>query len=255
MTFLLVARFVVIGKMRGKVRGSSGVVVPALFVVVIVLIIYSIALPKTNTNVRFLLGPSFDGISKGMFLDTVNRTFFSLDLKVKYLYACTSCFDGRAGLAGATFDMKVVSAFITVLTKFVVFPTTFSMNVRPSSNPDLVFVALPGMFRRTFNKMPVLTCVFSIVFCTLLTVTTLASAVSLRRMMATCLRRRFGLSHKGTTELIAKKYVFLKVFYSLSLKIAGKFAVFNLKVFSLFSFIATGVVLPLNKLYVSLFAN
>lgn len=241
--------------MRGKVRGSSGVVVPALFVVVLVLIKYSIALPKTNGNVRFLLGPSFDGMSNGMFLKTVKRTFFSLDLKVKYLYACTSCFDGGAGLAQATFDMKVVSAFITMLTNFVVFPTTFSMKVRPSTKPDLVFVALPGIFRRTFDKVPVLTCVFSIVFCMLLTLTTLASAVSLRRIIATCLRRRFGFAEKGTTQLIAANYVLLKVLYSLSLKIAGRFAVFKLNVFSLFSFMATGLVLPLNKLLVSVFAK
>lgn len=119
-----------------------------------VLTVYSVSLPKTKTNVRFLLGPSFDGISNGIFLKTVNRTFFSLDLKVKYLYACTSCFHGSAGLPGATLGITTVSAVMTVLTKFVVFPTTFSMNVGPSTNPDLLFVALPGIFRRTFNGVP-----------------------------------------------------------------------------------------------------
>lgn len=95
----------------------------------------------------------------------------------------------------------------------------------------------------------------SLVFCVLLTLTTLASAVSLRRIMATCLRRRFGFSHDGTTECIATNYVFLKMFYSLSLNVNGDCAMFKLGLFSLFSFMATGLVLPLNNFFVSVFVN
>lgn len=241
------------GKIGSKVRGSSGILVPILFMLVMILIKYSLSLPGTRGNLRFLLGPSFDGIGKSIFLKTVKRTFFSLDLKVKYLSACTSCFKGRAGLKGATLDINIVSAFITILTKLVVFPTTFSMNVRPSTKPSLVFVALPGIFRRTFDNIPVLTCVFSIVFCILLTLTTLASAVSLRRIIATFLRRRFGLAHNHTTELIAFKYVVVKIVSSLSLKIVRGCALFSGKFFSLLSFIATGVVLPLNNLLMYVF--
>lgn len=95
-------------------------------------------------------------MSHGIFLGTLKRSFCSVDVNVNYVYACTSCFDHRAGLFGSTLRVSIVSLVITMLTNLVVFPTTFSINVSPSDNPSLVFVALPGIFGGTFTTLPML---------------------------------------------------------------------------------------------------
>ncbi len=119
------------------------------------LAIYSFAVPNTAGKLRFLLGPSFDEISGKIVLSTVKRTFFSVDVNVNYVYACTSCFARSTGLAGATKDITLVSAAVTFVTNLVVFPMIFSMpKLSTRTKPKLIFVALPGIFRLTFRKLP-----------------------------------------------------------------------------------------------------
>lgn len=143
-------------KLRGNIRRVAGGVVVLLFILVVVLTIHSIALPKTRGKLRFCLLPSFGGTTRTklgrIVFTTVKRTFFALDLKVNTVTVFKDCVKGREALAKRTIYMAILSALITLVTKFVVFPTYFTFGIRPSDNPDLVFVALPGVFGTVDTK-------------------------------------------------------------------------------------------------------
>lgn len=121
-----------------------------MIVLVLTLTYGSLFLSGTNRNIGFCLIPSFGSITRGkvngIIFTTVSRTFFALDLNVNTVRVFNDCLSEGGHLANRTMDVILLSAFITLVTKFVVVPTYFSFNIRPSSNPSLLFVALPGLF-------------------------------------------------------------------------------------------------------------
>lgn len=131
-------------------------VVDTLLVVVIALTIRSMVVRNTKRKVHFCLVPSFRGVGRtkinGMMFTTLDRSFFALSVNVNTVLVFKDCLSGSEDLAKRTMDVAMLSAFITLATKFVVVPTYFSCKVRPSTNPDLVFVALPGVFTGVDKK-------------------------------------------------------------------------------------------------------
>lgn len=130
----------------------AGIVVASLLVVVVVLTIGDFFVSNTGRNLTFCLVPSFRQVGRvnvtGAVANTVGRTFFALDLKVNTVTVLKDCVKGRHSLLNRSMGVTVLSAFITVASKLVVFPTYFAFRISRASKPDLVFVALPGVFGR-----------------------------------------------------------------------------------------------------------
>lgn len=189
--FTILMFYIVLTKIRGKMRHISGVVVPVLIILTVVMTVCSIAEPKTVRNIGCFLVPGPGRFSTVAIITTVKRVFCSLSVTVKVLCACNSCVNGSISLRGSAARIRVFSATVTVLTKLVVVPTMFTFsNNGPSSlrtKPSLVFVALPGIF--TDVKMKEMT---KVLFFMLMLLTTTADTVSLLRADMSAFRSRLS---------------------------------------------------------------
>ncbi len=137
-------------KLRGNIREVAGVVVLSLLIVVLLLTTGDYFLSNDDRKVGFCLLPGVGDVRgikvNGIVMTTVGRSFFALSLNVNSVTVFNDCLGGGHSLLNRSVGITILSAFITLASNVVVFPTTFTCGVPISSNPGLVFMALPGVF-------------------------------------------------------------------------------------------------------------
>lgn len=197
----------------GKVRGVDEFLVPTLIILAITLSVFIMAHPKTGTNIRCCLGPSFSGLDMVAFVTTLKRVFCSVSLTVNVVMACNSCFGGSRDVIGSAHRVRVFSATITFLTNLVVIPSIFICSNKSRTtlnrNPDLVFSALPGIFTNVRVNGFVNTTFFLLIL-----FTTLADSISIVRTVITNVASGCGVREGETALLICTCALLLNVYYT-----------------------------------------
>ena len=78
--FMLLCVLVVIKGIKGGIEKASKILMPALFVLLIILIIRGVSLPGASEGVRFLLNPDFSKLTGAGVLSALGHAFFTLSL-------------------------------------------------------------------------------------------------------------------------------------------------------------------------------
>ena len=180
--FILITHFVVIRGVRRGIEKASNMLMPTLFVLLIILVVASCMLPGAWKGIDFLLNPDFSKMSRGVFLDALGQSFFSLSLGTACLCTYASYFSRRTDLAKSALQIAGIDTLIAVLAGLVIFPAAFSVGVNPDSGPSLLFITLPNVFQSAFGSMPVVCYLVSILFYALLTLAALTSTISMHEI-------------------------------------------------------------------------
>jgi NSS family neurotransmitter:Na+ symporter len=173
--FLLLTAVVVRGGVSGGIERASKVLMPAFFVVLVVLAIRALMLPGASAGVRFLLEPDFSEITGVSVMSAMGQALFSLSLGMGGMITYGSYLQkherlGTAGASVAFFDTGVA-----ITAGLMVFPTLFAVGVDPGDGgPGLVFVAMPTIF----ESLPAGQA-FGVAFFALLVVAAWTSTISL----------------------------------------------------------------------------
>src|SRR5699024_3813879 len=77
---VLIIGFVVINGVRDGIERFSKVLMPILFLMLIVLAIYSLSLPGSFAGLTWYLKPDFSVITAGTFLEALGQDFFSVGI-------------------------------------------------------------------------------------------------------------------------------------------------------------------------------
>ena len=148
-TLFLGASIVVVAfGVKGGIEKFSKISMPVLFVLIVIIAVYSVTLPGAMDGVRYLVKPDFSKLSSDAFSAALGQSFFSLSLGVGTMLIYSSYVSKEenilvSGTGTALFDM-----LFAILAGFAVMPAVFAAGIAPSSGPGLVFETLPYIFAK-----------------------------------------------------------------------------------------------------------
>jgi len=177
--FLLLTAGVVRGGVSGGIERASKILMPAFFVVLLILVGRSLTLPGASKGIDFLFTPDFSKLQDPKILmNALGQALFSLSLGMGAMitYGGYLKKDENLPLVGAA--VAFCDTLIALLGGLIIFPALFSVGASPGGGPGLVFVVLPTIF----DQLPAGQ-FFAIAFYLLLGIAALTSTISLMEVV------------------------------------------------------------------------
>ena len=195
--FLLLTVLVVRGGVSGGIERASKILMPALFVLLLLLAVRALTLPGAGAGLTYLFKPDFSKLNTGVLISALGQALFSLSLGMGAMITYGSYFPRRENVWSAGVFVAFSDTMIAALAGLIMFPALFSAGVAPNAGPGLVFVVLPTIF----NTMPFGT-FFAIMFYALLSIAALTSTISLLEVVVSYFVDERGWSRERAAWVI-----------------------------------------------------
>jgi neurotransmitter:Na+ symporter, NSS family len=243
---------IVLGIQKG-IEKFSKIFMPALFVILVMLVVFSLFTPGAKDGLYFLFHPDFSKITSKSVLSAVGQAFYSLSLCMGCLCTYASYFSKKVNLVNTAVNITVIDTLVAIMAGIIIFPAVFSSNIDPQAGPSLVFIALPNAFQQAFGNWALVSHLVSILFYVLLVLATLTSAISLHEVPTSYIAETWKVSRTTAATIVTCVCGLLGILCSLSMGILGDFTLFGKNLFDLFDYTTTTLMLPLCGVLITFF--
>ncbi|NKN31616.1 sodium-dependent transporter [Marichromatium bheemlicum] len=241
---------------RGVASGLEKAVrylMPALFVLLVVMVIYAASTGDFAGAVDYLFAPDFEkfkGHAGEAILSAMGQAFFSLSLGMGAIMIYGSYLNRDASIARNSVIVASMDTLVALLAGLAIFPVVFANGLAPNSGPGLIFQTLPI----AFGEMPGGQ-LFGALFFVLLTFAAWTSAISLLEPMVAWLVENLSFSRVRASVLAGVTVWLLGVACLLSLNEWSGFTIFGKGILDLFDFVTANILLPLGGILIAIFAG
>lgn len=250
--FIGVCFFIVCAGISNGIERVSKIMLPALFIIILVLCVRSVTLHGSSEGLRFLFFPHPDQLSgiKGLSHVAVlamGQVFFSLSLGTGIGITYGSYLDKKSNLVKDSVVISVLDTLIAVLAGIAIIPAVFALGLKPNSGPGLIFETLPLVFEKLFMGR-----IFGLLFFLLVFFAAVTSAISMLEVVASYLIDHYKMNRKTAVFIVTSVIAISGSFASLSL---GGFEInlFGLNLFDFFSFASEKLFMPLAALFTCIY--
>lgn len=248
--FALLTLAVVVGGVQKGIEALSKFLMPALFVLMLVLIARGLTLPGALEGVSYFVAPDFSKVSAAMLVDALGLAFFSLSLGLGIMITYGSYVDRESKLVGSALWVIALTVATCFLAGLMVLPAVFAFGFDPSAGPGLTFITMPAVFAH----LP-LGQLFAVMFFCLLLLAALTSSVSLLEVVTSFAIDELRLSRRAAAILMAAGTFLLGIPASLSLGIWGDYQLGGMNFFDLLDFVTSKLLMPAGELLLALFVG
>ncbi len=187
--FMVLCVLILIGGVKNGIERWSKILMPALFVLLIVLIVRNLMLEGAGKGVRFFLYPDFSKLSREGVLDALGHSFYTLSLAMGIIITYGSYLSSKQNLFKASFQIALFDTAASIMAGLAIFPAVFAMGFNEAQGPSLLFEILPA----AFSKIPggAVWCGF---FFLMLSIAAITSGMSLLEITVAFLNDQFKIS-------------------------------------------------------------
>lgn len=249
--------FIVARGIKTGLESVVTVIMPALFLMLVGLVIYSAVTAEFGQALRFLFAPDFSKVTSAIVLAAVGQAFFSVNVGVGAVLTYSAYLPKDVNLFRAALTISAGDTLVALLAGLVIFPLVFAYGLDPNEGPGLVFVTLTT----AFAQMPGGSIVGAAFFLMLL-FAALTSSLSMLETMTARAVEIPGISRAKAAGLIGACTFCLGLITVLSFSTwedvypLGSFATFAGKTpFDLIDYLVSNVMLPLGGVLYALFAG
>ena len=234
---------------------SSGIerackfLMPALFLILLVLIVRSVTLDGASKGLEFYLKPDFSKVTMEAVFAALGQGFYSLSLGVGMILTYGTYLDKKEYLPSAASHVVVLDTMVAFLSGLVIFPAVFAFGMDPGAGAGLAFITLPCVFA----KMP-FGGFFSGAFFMLLFLASLTSAISILEVVVTYAVDQLNWSRKKGTVLFSILITILGVPSALS-QGAMELNVFGMSFLDAVDFFTNRIAMPVGGLLIAVFVG
>ncbi len=247
----IITGWIVAKGISGGIEKFNKIVLPALLIILVVLMVRALFLPGAGEGVSFFLKPDFSELTVDSLLQALGQAFFSLSLGVGGMMTYGAYVEKNQSLSQATVAITGGSVVYALIAGLIIFPTTFSFGIAPSSGPGLVFIALPA----AFSSMP-FGHMFGAFFFILLAIAALTSAISMVEVpVAYCMNRWQWSRKKAATLVLIVCYVFALPCVLSAGGVLSSYTLGGKNVFDWMNYITSNIMLPLGGLMITIFVG
>ncbi len=223
------------------------ILMPALFILLIVLIGRSVTLEGAGKGIDFYLRPDFSKITAGTFMAALGQAFFSLSLGMGCMITYGSYLRKDINLGAAAAQVCFLDTLVAFLAGLVIFPAVFAFGVEPGAGPGLTFITLPGIFAQMAGGM-----MWSASFFLLLFVAALTSAISLLEVVCSYFIDK-GWSRTKAAWTMGTLIFLLGIPSAISL--GGGLKVFGKDFLDAAGFMTDQIMMPVGAILISIFVG
>ena len=241
---LLLAHYVIIHGIRGGIEKASKVLMPALFILLLVIVVASCMLPDAGKGIDFLFKPDFSKFDRGVFLGALGQSFYSLSIAMGCICTYASYYSRQTNLLGSAVQISFIDTMVAILAGLMIFPAAFSVGINPGSGASLVFLTLPNVFNQAFAGMPLLGWVVSLMFYLLLSLAALTSLISLHEVGTAFFYEELHISRRKGAAIVTASTMAVGVLCSLSLGAWSSLQIAGRSLFDVFDFVTGQIFLP-----------
>ena len=249
-TLFMVMTMVVVSRgVRGGLEQAVRFLMPALFVILIILDGYAMTTGSFLDGLDFLFKPDFSKITGTGILVALGHAFFTLSLGMGAIMIYGSYMTDDASITKTSFTVAIADTLVALMAGMAIFPIVFANGLEPGAGPGLIFKTLP----LAFGQMPG-GVFFGMLFFILVVFAAWSSSISLIEPLVAWLVENHGISRVNASVFsggfawllgIATIFSFTKTYH---LELFGK------TFFDLLDFLTANIMLPLGGLFIALFA-
>ncbi|WP_300670289.1 sodium-dependent transporter [Desulfoluna sp.] len=245
----MVATIWVVSKGIGQgIERFCKVLMPALFIIMIILVVRAVTLDGAMAGIAFYLKPDFSKVTGGMCLAAMGQAFFSLSLGNGGMLTYGSYLRKEEPLPSSAFQICVLDSLVAFLSGLIIFPAVFAFGFEPGSGAGLTFVTLPAVFSQMFGGV-----FWAGLFFLLLVIASLTSSVNMLEVVCAHFIDEKGWSRTKAPWAIGFGIFLLGVPSAFSL--AGGLNIFGKSFLDTMDFIASNLMMPLGGLFIVLFTG
>lgn len=150
--FLLLTMIIVIGGVSGGIERFCKYAMPALFIMLVIIVVRSVTLPGAGAGLSFLFAPNLEPFSsfKGFF-DVLSlaggQLFFSLSLASSSMIAYGSYLAKQHDLEKDAAVIVIGDSTAALFAAMAIMPAVFAFGIEPGAGPGLLFVSMTTVFQ------------------------------------------------------------------------------------------------------------
>ena len=251
--FMGITHWVIIHGVRGGIERASKVLMPALFILLLVIVVASCMLPGAERGISFLLKPDFSKIDGSVCLNAMGQSFYSLSIGMGCICTYASYFSRRTNLSQSAIQISVIDCLVAILAGLMIFPAAFSVGVQPDSGPSLIYITLPNVFQQAFSAVPFVGTIVSFAFYALMSLAALTSMISLHEVSTAFFQEEIHISRKRSATIVSVSTSVIAIFCSLSLAGVDWLVIGGKSLFDWFDFVTGQLFLPIVGFFACLF--
>lgn len=238
---------------RGVASGLEKAVrylMPALFVLLVLLLGYSMTTGAFMQGVSFMFKPNFGALTAQGVLTAMGHAFFTLSLGMGAIMVYGSYLPKDISIAKTTVAIAAADTVVALIAGLAIFPLVFANNLEPGSGPGLIFQTLP----LAFGHMPA-GALFGTLFFILLVFAAWTSAISLLEPAVTWLVESRHMDRVRATVYTGLTAWVLGIGTIFSFNLWSKFTFHGKTFFDMMDYLTANIMLPLGGLAISIFAG
>ncbi len=221
---------------------------PALFVMLIILAIRSLTLPNAIEGVKYYLTIDFTKINANVFLLAIGQAFFSIGISSGGAFIYGSYLANDSDIPTDTTLVAFLDTLIALIAGLVIFPAIFALGLKPDSGANLLFITMSNLF----SSMP-MGRLFAFMFFLLTFFAALSSAIGYLEPCVITLVELGKMSRKKAV-LISSSLVFIVGFPAILAQGPWKEKlILGRNYFDFMDFLSGNIMMPVGAILISIY--
>ncbi len=248
--FMLITMAVVARGIEGGIEKAVRFLIPALFILMIVMVLYAMTTSGFMQGLRFMFTPDFSKLTTEGMLQAMGQAFFTLSIGMGAIMVYGAYLPKETSIAQTSFTIAFADTSVAILAGIAIFPIVFSNGLEAGAGPGLIFVTLPLAFgNMAFGTL------FGTLFFVLLVFAAWSSSISLIEPAVAWLIENKGLSRLKASIALGMLTWVIGLGTVFSFNEWSSATIFGKTFFDLLDYLTSNIMLPLGGVLMAVFAG
>ncbi len=248
--FMLATMMIVRRGVSGGLEKAVRFLMPALFIILLLLVGYAMTTGYYEQGLDFLFTPDFDEIDADAVLTAMGHAFFTLSLGMGAIMVYGSYLPSHISIAKTSLFIAGADTVVALLAGIAIFPIVFANGLEPGSGPGLIFQTLPIAFGNMAGGW-----LFGLLFFVLLVFAALSSSISLIEPAVAWLVENKGMERHSACVWSGLATWLVGVAVAFSFNIWSDITLFGKSIFDLLDYLTANLMLPIGGFCIAVFAG
>jgi len=249
--FLVMTLFVVAKGVQKGLERANLILMPFLFIILIILVLFASSLSGFGEAVDFLFTFRIEKISASVIISAMGHAFFTLAIGAGAMIVYGSYLPERYKLGSSVFIIALINIVVALMAGLAIYPLVFTFDLVPAGGPGLMFEILPVAFGQMKLGIYV-----GILFFIMLQFAAWTSALSLAEPLVVLLEERYDMKRISAVSLVGILTWLLSLLSIFSFNIWKDFQILGGRtLFLVIADLVTNIMLPIGALLFALFAG
>ena len=227
-----------------KAQFLSGLMMPVLAVLIVVIALYSLTIPGALAGLKYYLMPDFSQFSASTVLGACGQMFYSMSLAMGITITYGSYMPKENLLEHSVTQIEIFDTLFAFFAGLMIIPSVIAFNggdpSQVNSGPSLMFISLPMVF----DSMKFGT-VIGAVFFLLVLFAALTSSIALMETLASVIMDKFKLKRIPATLIIIAICLVVGLLSCLGYGPWESVTIIGMQFLDFFDFISNSVLMPI----------